>query len=243
MARTKFDYEDEALKQIVKVYETTVTDLEAKTSKLTEELLKICQRTHYKRFVEMYTACVDFYTDNLQKAVIGSFNEWNDGHSGDNLVMHIRRYEGGDDAERTATGLQNDLKRQIEENMFKDMSPGDITTANPSYEEADIEAVRDLAVNYSAELESIRDTADKAVESGKETNDVYSCVEEPISVTTNAVLYGFSSLSGKFEEFQSSANDARTEVTNRAASSAAEKAMQAAQKAQDDFDSLKGFNI
>lgn len=175
------NFSEEVEENLLKIYKEACEKLSENLSKLKEELVGICEDTKFERIVQAYNSMVELFDSQIKDYSTRVFDEWLDGSG--NFVAAARKMEAGDDAEKTANGIQNRIKEQFSE-FWANKALGEqinIDTSRGHLTSNDYENMKDALNKSGEEIEASYDEVKSQIDGESDSDATYTLLKPPVT--------------------------------------------------------------
>ncbi|HHZ01564.1 MAG TPA: hypothetical protein GX396_01315 [Tissierellia bacterium] len=202
----KFSFKEEAQQQIISLYQSAIEDTNSETQKYLDKMNALCEKTKFLPMVNAANDSIKFYNETLRYDIKKYFGDWVESES--SLHAFIETMEGGEDAYRTAVGLERSLENVIDEMFASPLEELHVATDTPDVSKEDYELLIDYTKDYSNKLEEIKSKYLTTIENEGEENTAFYTIQAVVAETLDSII-------GTFEEFANKVDMLRDDFSEK----------------------------
>lgn len=196
----RFSLDESARKEIVGLWEESMTLVDTETRNLLDELVEIYQREQYKPLWNMTNSIAEYYVNDFKNIIESKFEEWSE--SDTSIASFATELEAGDDSSdevyQAAQNLEESLKAVIDDLFKNNMEVPAVNTEvhlTKDIEEI-FEEIKELVIAFEGKVDEITNDYDSKINSLSEENQIYINVSEILL----AIFESYKSLFEVFNE-------------------------------------------
>lgn len=194
------DFSESQIDEMYGMYQEALEGIGSEALQVVNNLCEVAQEVRYEPVVELSKKAVEYYNEDLQKTVLDTMREWQEGD--DSFAAFMDKMRAGDAAERRSKELEAQIADSVEEWPRADDGIFDsIDTTNWHCDVENFEEINALVNSFVGTLETERGTYADNLENRVTENTIYVCIQPVILGTFSIVAEGFTQ--GINESFKS----------------------------------------
>jgi hypothetical protein len=185
-----FDFSEEEIVSMYKMYQDILDEIQKETKSVAEELTNHAEKLKYEPVVNLSVEAVKYYNEELKQAEVRAMNEWKDGDLSFTNIME--KMSAGEKAKNRSKQLENQIEHEVQSWQPIDSSSiKSIDTTNWKCEVSDFEAIVQSIKRFVESLKAKQKQYASKIETQKTDNEIYISIEPVVLRSISIVIVGF----------------------------------------------------
>lgn len=108
----KFDFSEEEITEMYKLYEGALNELQEETKKVVDKITEKARELSYKPVTNLSIEAISYYNNELKQAELSAMSEWQSSELSFSSIMD--KMSAGDNAKNRGKELESQIEQEIQ---------------------------------------------------------------------------------------------------------------------------------